>query len=63
MKTRAIGITAVLLIISIGNYSRIVADGSVRTVEFISVWAIGALSGLLIFQIIKAIKERKNQIK
>jgi len=60
MKTRAIGITAVLLIISIGNYSRIVADGSVRTVEFISVWAIGALSGLLIFQIIKAIKESKK---
>ncbi len=60
MKTRAIGITAVLLIISIGNYSGIVADGSVRTVEFISVWAIGALSGLLIFQIIKAIKERNK---
>jgi len=60
MKTRAIGITAVLLIISIGNYSRIVADGSVRAVEFISVWAIGALSGLLIFQIIKAIKERNK---
>ena len=60
MKTRAIGITAVLLIISIGNYSRIVADGSVRTVEFISVWAIGALSGLLIFQIIRAIKERNK---
>ena len=60
MKTRAIGITAVLLIISIGNYSRIVTDGSVRTVEFISVWAIGALSGLLIFQIIKAVKERNK---
>ena len=60
MKTKAIGITAVLLIISIGNYSRIIADGSVRTVEFISVWAIGALSGILILQIAKAIKERKK---
>ena len=60
MKIRTIGITAVLLIISIGNYSRIVTDGSVRTVEFVSVWAIGALSGILILQIAKAIKERKK---
>lgn len=60
MKTRAIGITAVLLIISIGNYFRINSNGNVRAVEFISVWAIGALSGLLIFQIIKAIKERNK---
>jgi len=60
MKTRVIGITAVLLIISIGNYSRINSGGNVRTVEFISVWAIGALSVLLIFQIIRAIKERKK---
>jgi len=60
MKTRAIGITVVLLIISIGNYSRLVANGSVRTVEFVSIWAIGALSGLLLFHIIKAIKERKK---
>jgi hypothetical protein len=60
MKTRAIGITAVLLIISIGNYSRINSGGNVRAVDFISIWAIGALSGLLIFQIIKAIKMRKK---
>ena len=55
---KAIGITAVLLIISIGNYSRISSDGSIRAVEFISIRVIGALSGLLIFQIAKVIKER-----
>jgi len=60
MKTKAIGMTTVLLIISIGNYVRIASDSNVRAVEFVSIWAIGALSGLLIFQIIKAIKERNK---
>jgi len=60
MKKWTIGITAMLLIISIGNYSRIISDGSVRAVEFISIWAIGALSGILILQIAKIIKDRKK---
>jgi hypothetical protein len=60
VKTKAIGITVALLIISIGNYFRIIENGSVRAVEFISIWAIGALSGLLIFHIVRAIKERKK---
>jgi len=60
MKTKAIGMTTVLLIISIGNYVRIASNSNVRAVEFVSIWAIGALSGLLIFQIIKAIKERNK---
>jgi len=60
MKTKAIGMTTVLLIISIGNYVRIASNSNVRAVEFVSIWAIGALSGLLIFQIIKVIKEGKK---
>jgi len=63
MKNKAIVITAVLLVVTLGNYFRIVSDGSVRAVDFVNIWAIGALSGILIFQIAKAIKERKNQIK
>ena len=58
MKNRTIGMTVIFLIISIGNYFRIISDGSIRTVDFISIWAIGALSGILILQIAKAIKER-----
>jgi hypothetical protein len=60
MKSRAILITIFLLIVSLGNYFRIISDGSIRTVEFLSVWAIGALSGVLIVQISIAIKGRKN---
>lgn len=52
-------ITAVLLIITIGNYFRIISDGSIRAVEFISVFAIGALTGMLIVQIVRLIKNRK----
>jgi len=60
MNTKEIVIPAVLLIVTIGNYFRIVSDGSIRTVEFLNIWAIGALSGVLIFQIAKAIKGRKK---
>jgi len=60
MNNKAIVIPAVLLIVTIGNYFRIVPDGSIRTVDFLNIWAIGALSGVLIFQIAKAIKERRK---
>jgi len=60
MKNRAISITAILLIISLGNYYRIISDGSVRTVEFLSIFAIGALSGVLLIQIITAIKDKNK---
>jgi hypothetical protein len=60
MKNRAIVMTTILLIISLGNYFKIISDGSIRTVEFISILAIGALTGILITQIIKAIKNNKQ---
>jgi len=58
MKNRSIVFTAVLLVISIGNYFRIVSDGSIRTVEFLSIFAIGVLSGVLLVQVIKAFKDK-----
>ena len=60
MKKRAISVIAVLLIISIGNYFRIISDGSVRTVEFLSIFAIGALSGILLTQIITAVRDKNK---
>lgn len=59
MKNKGIVITAVLLIVSIGNYFRIISDGSIRTVEFLSIFAIGALAGVLLTLIIKKV-ESKN---
>ncbi len=58
MKNRSIVFTAVFLMISIGNYFRIIADGSVRTVEFLSIFAIGILTGVLLMQVIKMIKDK-----
>jgi len=60
MKKRAISVVAVLLIISIGNYFRIISDGSVRTVEFLSIFAIGALSGILLTQITAAVRDKNK---
>jgi len=55
MTNRKMIITAVLLIISIGTYVRIISDGSIRTVEFLSIFAIGALAGVLLTQILKKV--------
>jgi hypothetical protein len=53
MKNSKSLITGVLLIISIGTYFRIISDGSIRTVEFLSIFAIGGLAGILLTQILK----------
>lgn len=58
MKKGVIVITAILLIASIGNYFRIISDGSIRTVEFLSIFAIGALAGVLLTQIIKMVNNK-----
>jgi len=47
--TRNIAFIAVLLLMSIGNYFRMSSGaGNIRTVDFLSIFAIGALAGLLI---------------
>jgi hypothetical protein len=58
MKNRSIVFIAVFLMISIGNYFRIISDSSVRAVEFVSIFAIGMLSGVLLTQIIMKIKNK-----
>ena len=60
MKTKIIAFTAVLLIISIGNYFRINPNEDIRTVEFISIFAIGALSGVLLTHIILTLKDKNK---
>ncbi|HAH22250.1 MAG TPA: hypothetical protein DCL77_00500 [Prolixibacteraceae bacterium] len=59
MKNKKIGILALLLVISIGNYFRIISDGSIRTVEFISILAIGILTGVLLTQVFKFLSDKK----
>ena len=53
--TRNIAFIAVLLFMSIGNYFRISSGAAnIRTVDFLSIFAIGALAGLLVGMISSA---------
>ena len=54
-------VLAILLIISITNYSRIVRDKAVRTVEVLSVFVIGVLSSLLITELLKGVTRKEDQ--
>lgn len=49
---------AVLLMLSIGNYTRIVGTENIRAVEFLSIFAIGMLSGLLLREVISSFKSK-----
>jgi len=59
MKNRII-ITAALLLISVSNYFGIIYNGSIRTVEFLSIIAIGVLVGVLLTQIIITVKNKNK---
>jgi len=60
MKNKGILITSIFLMITAGNYFRLYAESNIRIVEFLNIIAIGALLGVLIDQIAKAIKERNK---
>jgi hypothetical protein len=53
MKNRIVIVTLVLLVISIGNYTRIISDRGIRPVEFLSILAIGILTGVLLTQVVR----------
>jgi hypothetical protein len=53
---KRIAVIAIMLILAIGNYSRIIDHGTIRTVEFLSIFVIGALTSLLIREVATIIK-------
>jgi len=53
---------AVLLMLSIGNFSRLKGNENIRAIQFLSIFVIGVLSGLLINEYATSFKSRK-QIK
>lgn len=58
MKTRnKLIIFSLLLIIAFTNYFRIVGADEIRAVGFVSIFAIGAISALLVREIIIALKK------
>lgn len=51
-------IICLFLIIAIGNYSRIEGTENIRTVEFLAIFVIGALSSLLLREIAQLVKNK-----
>jgi hypothetical protein len=59
MKNKKIVITAVLLMFFSLTCFRMISDGSIRTVEFLSIFSIGALTGILLTQIFEKVFDKK----
>ncbi|SFB23401.1 hypothetical protein SAMN05660845_2187 [Flavobacterium swingsii] len=59
MGKRRLPIMAILLILSIGNYSRMKGTEDIRSIEFLSIFVIGLTSGLLILAIAEKFKSKK----
>lgn len=59
MEKKRIAIIAVLLAVSIGNFARLKGTEDIRTIEFLSIFTIGALTGILLFGIIFNIRNKK----
>ena len=49
---------AVVLLLSIGNYCRLIGTENIRAIEFISIFVMGAVSGLLIREIAVALRHK-----
>lgn len=59
MKTRKqIIVVGILLLIASGNYFRINGSDSIRSIYFVSIFAIGLLCGVLLKLLIEAYKAR-----
>lgn len=51
-------IMAVLLMLAIGNYSRLKGNDNIRAIQFVSILVIGVLAGLLISELSQRLKQR-----
>ncbi len=60
MRKTRLPIIAVMLMLSVLNFMRIIGHEDVRPVLFVSIWAIGVLSGLLIFHVIQLLKNKNS---
>ena len=59
MKKGRVIVPFIILVVITGNYFGTVSNGSIRTVEFVTVLAMGILSGVLLVQLIQLIKKSK----
>lgn len=60
MKNRRTIIIAVILLLTIVNYSRIAGNENIRTIQFLYIFVMGALSSLLINEFVVLFKARRK---
>ncbi|MBK8636028.1 MAG: hypothetical protein IPN72_21645 [Saprospiraceae bacterium] len=53
-------IIAVLLMISVVNYSRLAGNDNIRSIQFVSIFVIGVLSGLLINEFVTLFRAKRE---
>ena len=52
-----------LLLLSVFNYSRIVNKENIRPVQFLSIFAMGALAGILIRDLVNTFRNKENEVE
>ena len=63
MEKRKRVIFIVMLMLSIGNYFRIAGNENIRAIQFLSIFVIGAFSGLLLHDLINAFRNKSTESK
>jgi hypothetical protein len=60
MEKRRRIIIAVMLMLSIGNFARIKGNENIRPIQFLSIFIIGVLSGLLINEFVTLFRAKRR---
>ena len=60
-RKNTIATLAVLLFVIAGNLFRISANIHIRTVDFLSIFAIGVIAGLMISQIVALVRDKGKE--
>ncbi len=60
MEKKRLVIIAVLLLLSIVNFIRLTGNESIRAIQFVSIFVIGGLSGLLISDFVILVKSKRH---
>jgi len=59
-RNRPLTFTAIMLMLAIGNFFRIKGNDDIRPIQFVSILVIGMLAGILLREIIGAVKNRRS---
>lgn len=59
MEKKKRNILAVMLVLSVGNYTRLTHNDNIRAIQFLSIFVIGALTALLVNEIVTLYKAGK----